>query len=113
METCFICEEKQVEQPNPANAECSECGRYACYDHMIRVQRGEFLCLACYENNEEFYREHRRLIQRPRYNVPRNPAEDPNKNRSYARPLEENNQSDQQKKGARGLLARLRARLGM
>nr|WP_290668638.1 hypothetical protein [Ardenticatena sp.] len=111
METCFICEEKQVESPNPANAECSECGRYACYDHMIRVQRGEFLCLTCYESNEEFYRAHRRLIQRPRYNVPRNPADDPNKNRSYERPLDDM-PSPAQRGGVRGLLARLRNRLG-
>ncbi|MDQ7028748.1 MAG: hypothetical protein Q9O62_02700 [Ardenticatenia bacterium] len=77
MEPCPICEERRPEDAHFANAECTNCGRYVCYDHAIRVQRGSFLCLVCYEADEEFYRQHRRLIQRPRYNVPVHPTNIP------------------------------------
>lgn len=75
---CFLCEARRPTKILAANSECSNCGRFACYDHSVRVQQGEFLCLECYEGNETFYKEHRRLIQRPRYNVPRPPGEHPN-----------------------------------
>ncbi len=104
MEQCFICEERRPEQVEFANAECTNCGRYVCYDHAIRVQRGSFLCLVCYEANEAFYRQHRRLIQRPRYNVPRSPDEHPNTRRQRARTPAP---------ARRGLVARLRERLGL
>lgn len=72
---CFLCQSRRPDKVEPARAECSNCARYVCYDHAIRVQQGEFLCLECYGRNEAFYKEHRRLIQKPRYNVPRPPGE--------------------------------------
>jgi len=105
VERCPICEERRPEKVEFANAECTNCGRYVCYDHAIRVQRGSFLCLTCYEADEEFYRQHRRLIQRPRYNVPRSPDQHPNTRRRV--------RQSQSAPATQGLLARLRARLGL
>ncbi|MCZ7567506.1 MAG: hypothetical protein M5U01_02790 [Ardenticatenaceae bacterium] len=102
---CFLCLSRHPNEVAPANAECSNCARYVCYDHAIRVQQGEFLCLECYETNEAFYKEQRRLIQKPRYNVPRPPGE--RVNTSY----EDNEKAPAAVPAAkpvrRGLLARL------
>lgn len=102
---CFLCVSRRPDKVMAANAECSHCGRYACYDHMIRVQQGEFLCLECYEDNEEFYKEHRRLIQKPRYNVPRPPGE--RVNTSYEDEAGSPSATPARRTARKGLLARL------
>lgn len=100
---CFLCLSRRPNEVEPARAECINCARHACYDHAIRVQQGGFLCLECYESNEAFYKEHRRLIQKPRYSVPSPPGE--RLNTSYAD--EAPSASPAVKPARKGLLARL------
>ncbi len=71
---CQICLEKDPLAPKPANAQCTDCGQFACFDHMVRVKLGSFLCLSCYEEKETVYRSQRRLVEKPRYRVPRKPG---------------------------------------
>lgn len=105
---CVLCVSRRPNKIAAANAECSNCGVYVCYDHAVRVQQGEFLCLQCYEGNEAFYKEHRRLIQKPRYNVPRPPGE--HVNTSYEEPPDASSGAPVAGSPRKGWLARLLGR---
>ena len=70
---CYLCLSEGAADPQMAHAQCSECGRFACYDHTVRAERGSFLCLACYSANEARYRKYRRPVEKPRYRIPREP----------------------------------------
>jgi hypothetical protein len=70
---CYLCLREKPSKPQAANAQCSDCGQVVCYDHVFRVERGQFVCLACYAANESRYRGQQRPIERPHYRTPREP----------------------------------------
>lgn len=68
---CHICLRTNPDESRPADAQCCDCGDFACEDHVVRVERGRFLCHSCYVANELLYKPQRRLMEKPRYRVPR------------------------------------------
>lgn len=71
---CHICLKEDTLSSKPASAQCADCGQFACLDHMVRVKLGSFLCLACYKEKETVYKPQRRLVEKPRYRIPRKPG---------------------------------------
>lgn len=70
---CHICLDESPDGPRPADAQCCDCGDFVCDDHIVRIERGRFLCHSCYAANESLYKTQRRLMEKPRYRVPRQP----------------------------------------